>query len=63
MAEVDVDYNWLHDSNPLCSYGGAPGYRVVEEHMGSGEYEWTPSGCAPTPPSATDTSAGLGCGP
>ncbi len=63
LVEVDVDYNWLHDSNPMCSYGGAPGYRVVEEHMGSGEYEWTPSGCAPTPPSATDTSAGLGCGP
>ena len=61
LTEIDIDYNWLHDSNPMCSYGGTPGYQAVEGHMGPGEYDWTPGGCEPTPPSPVDTAAGLGC--
>jgi hypothetical protein len=62
LTEIDIDYNWVHDSNPMCSYDGKTGYQHVEGQSGAGEYDWTPGGCAPTPPSPSDTAAGLGCG-
>ena len=57
MTEIDVDYNWLHDSNPLC--GGGMG--AVEQHMGAAEYGYVPSGC-PFTPANPGYGGGLGCG-
>ena len=28
LVELDIDYNWIHDSNPECSYGGEYGRTV-----------------------------------
>jgi hypothetical protein len=25
LVELDIDYNWIHDSNPECTYGGESG--------------------------------------
>lgn len=50
--EMDLDYNWLHDSNPVCTYSGKKGYDRYKATWGEGagwtpvEYEYTPGGCA-----------------
>lgn len=51
IVETDIDYNWKHDSNPECSYGGDLGrddYRSVwGEWAGwpAAELDYEPGGC------------------
>ncbi len=48
LIEMDIDYNWIHDSNPECSYGGTYGRSLYENRWygqglgGSAEYNYTP---------------------
>jgi hypothetical protein len=52
--EFDLDYNWLHDSNPVCTYSGRRGYDRYRSTWGEPaggapvEYEYQPGGCAGT---------------
>lgn len=52
--EIDLDYNWLHDSNPVCTYSGKKGYDRYRSTWGEGagwtpvEYDYSPGGCAGT---------------
>jgi hypothetical protein len=58
LLEMDQDYNWLHDSNPLC--GGAIN-DYVNNHGNSGpepiDVNWEPAACdnPPEPPGGADT--------
>lgn len=49
IVEMDIDYNWVHDSNPECSYGNMYG-RLFYEHRslnrglgGNAELNYQPS--------------------
>lgn len=48
LVEMDIDYNWIHDSNPECSYGGTYGRYEYQNRWyqqglgGSAEYEYSP---------------------
>ena len=48
LVEMDIDYDWQHDSNPECYYGGTYGryyYQNVWYNHGLGgsvEYDYTP---------------------
>jgi hypothetical protein len=51
--EVDIDYNWIHDSNPLCTYSGDLGLDDYRDKWGEThkpnpwwpvEYHYTPGG-------------------
>lgn len=51
MLEMDQDYNWTHESNPLCSdYLND----YVANHGAAGpdyiDLDWEPAACAPPPP-------------
>lgn len=46
LVEMDIDYNWIHDSNPECSYGGTYGRYEYQNRWynhglgGSAEYSY-----------------------
>lgn len=48
LVEMDIDYDWQHDSNPECFYGGTYGRYEYQNKWynhglgGSAEYEYTP---------------------
>jgi len=48
LVEMDIDYNWIHDSNPECSYDGTYGRYKYQNTWynqglgGSAEYEYSP---------------------
>jgi hypothetical protein len=51
IVEIDIDYNFWHNSNPECYYGGVYG-RTKYQNMwwgqgkgGSAEYSYRPGGC------------------
>jgi hypothetical protein len=53
-VEMDIDYNWKHDSNPLCTYGGDLGLDDYRDKWGEThrpnpwwpvEYQYSPGGC------------------
>lgn len=49
LVEMDLDYNWQHDSNPECYYGGTYGRYEYQNKWynhglgGSAEYGYTPN--------------------
>lgn len=51
IVETDIDYNWKHDSNPECSYGGDLGRDDYRSVWGEGagwptvELDYEPGGC------------------
>jgi hypothetical protein len=51
LIEMDQDYNWLHDSNPLCANNLSD---YVNNHGQSGperiNIDWEPSSCRASPP-------------
>jgi hypothetical protein len=68
-AEIDIDYNGSHDSNPLCDNN----WSKVRDRYGDGGYsdnlstDWHPAACGVQPYAATSniagviSVAGLGC--
>ncbi len=48
MVEIDIDYNWIHDSNPECYYDGIRGRYYYQNTLGnhglggSVELDYTP---------------------
>lgn len=49
--EIDLDYNWLHDSNPTCTYSGTVGHQRYRNLWGEPagypavEFDYQPGGC------------------
>ncbi len=53
VVEIDIDYNFIHDSNPVGDYGGKTGMELYEAKWtplgagGSPEFDYVPMGCTP----------------
>jgi hypothetical protein len=46
-VEMDLDFNAIHESAPLCTYAGDTGLARYESVWGDAELGYVPSSCAP----------------
>jgi hypothetical protein len=68
VTELTIAFDFFHNSDPLGDYAGRGGYgwQIVDQHLAApNDWNWNPSGCAPTPPVNLDqfgggTFAGMG---
>jgi hypothetical protein len=68
IVESTIAFDFTHNSDPLGDYAtrGGYGWQIVDQHVGiAAEWDYTPTGCAVTPPVDTNVSGGsyAGMGP
>ena len=68
IVESTIAFDFTHNSDPLGDYStrGGYGWQIVDQHAGiAAQWDYAPTGCAPSPPVNTNVSGGTfaGMGP